>query len=240
MNVAILLTGFVRNAQDNADYIIKLCNKYNAKLFVATWDIQDVSKDNIIIDYLKHINESYLRCIYNNYLTNFFIIDYYNYKKTKTYFFPLLRPDDVFEIDKRAKEHGPFFVNRLKDIWFLIKNGKNLIEKYEQENNIIFDLIFKARTDVNITQEINFNINDNIYVPAIIGEDVNDFFAYGNRENMLYYLNLYDYIDDMYINDNIDISYGEHILFKHLTKKNIKFIALDWYYTWGIFNRKKP
>jgi hypothetical protein len=43
--------------------------------------------------------------------------------------------------------------------------------------------------------------------------------AYGDYNSMMKYLKMYDYIDDMYITENANISHAEGLLKYYLTKR---------------------
>ena len=74
-----------------------------------------------------------------------------------------------------------------------------MVEDYEIENNIEFNVILRCRSDVIFTEPVYINKYDlnNIIVPSFIGDrghGINDRFAFGNRNIMKVYMNMYSNI----------------------------------------------
>lgn len=97
-----------------------------------------------------------------------------------------------------------------------------LMKKYEEENNIIFDFILRCRPDVIFKENVNLAIlkNNLITVPKFhpFG-GINDRFAFGNRENMSHYMNMYPNI----LQKNISFSNAENYCKKNLIDNRVKY-----------------
>lgn len=233
MKVALLLTGFLRNGAESLSALKSFyLNKYDCSLLLATWDVRTANKKNEIDN--EKVDEKLLKNIYGDYLSDFCILDYKGYEKTKIPFQRLNRNNDVFDVDWRCRQHGPYYAQRIRDLWWLVKKGRDLILDYEAANDIKFDMIIRSRFDFHPISMPDLINDNNVYVPMCTDIDINDFFAYGNRENMLYYLNLYENLDIMYPKDNLDVTYGEHVLYWHLRKyRDISLERTNFVYTWG-------
>ena len=82
-------------------------------------------------------------------------------------------------------------------MWYKLKRVNDLKTKYENENNFKYDIVVKARFDIEILEPINLKQRDNtIHIP--IGWDhrggYNDIFAYADSKSMDYYCSLFDYM----------------------------------------------
>ena len=86
----------------------------------------------------------------------------------------------------------------------------NMIKKYEETNNINYEIFLKTRFDtayqVNSPLRLNsFNLTSiDVYVPTVNPPLIHDFFAFGNKMGMIPYLKLYEQLgctlpDHMYM-----------------------------------------
>jgi hypothetical protein len=143
------------------------------------------------------------------YLKNYNFESWDNYQKNR---FPnivfLDRPDDVFKVNSRAIHHGTFYTERIRDQWWMVKKAWGLIETPNQ-----YDVIMRVRFDMLIH---NIDIKNNKFVVPKstigfhnIGTDWSDYFAYGDPISMEKYCNMFDHIETMYTEHNIDISHAE-------------------------------
>jgi len=201
MKIALLLTGFVRSYLNNFNSLkVNIIDKYNTDIYISTWN-----KTQSIINsgYDDYDINSFIN-IYSDKLKDYIILDIDKYYVDKINIIFQSRSDDVFKINNRAIEHGSRWVERLRDQWYIVNNGFNLIS-----NN--YDYIIRTRFDVLIN---NFNLLPvDFVIPAPHPINVyNDHFAYGNYDNMKIYCDLYSNIEKLYIDYNIDISNAEYML----------------------------
>ena len=209
MKIALLLTGFLRSYNMNY-YNLKtnLIDLYDCDIYCVTWDKQE---DGYIVT-----SEDFN--IYNS-LAAVKIQSLKEYEQNKKYFYPLNRENDVFLVDERAKHHGVYWANRLKDQWKLVKEGYKAIKKPES-----YDIIFRLRYDINIQSKINLKINNCLNIPNDIGGwDFTDHMAYSDPEIMKKYCHLYDHIDAMYLNHNIDITHAVNMPKFYINQNNINW-----------------
>lgn len=208
MNIALLLTGFIRQYSQCQESIVKnIIEKYNTDVYISTWDkSQSYAKSEVTgVDYYSVINQPYVK--------GFSVLDYDFYMKNKTFIEFQSRLDDIFTTNERAKQHGSFWVERLRDQWYGVKNGFMLIP------NGIYDIIIRCRMDMKVN---NFDIQyDGFTTPKSHPKNpYNDHFAYGNEYQMRKYCSLYDEIELMYIEDNLDISFAELMLKHYMENRN--------------------
>jgi hypothetical protein len=201
MKIALLLTGFVRSYLNNFNSLkVNIIDKYNTDIYISTWN-----KTQSIINsgYDDYDINSFIN-IYSDKLKDYIILDIDKYYADKINITFQSRSDDIFKINNRAIEHGSRWVERLRDQWYIVNNGFNLIS-----NN--YDYIIRTRFDVLIN---NFNLLPiDFVIPAPHPINVyNDHFAYGNYDNMKIYCDLYSNIEKLYIDYNIDISNAEYML----------------------------
>lgn len=195
MKVAVMLTGFLRTYEEAFNLLkINLLDRYNPDLYISTWD---KSENGILIK--KNFID-----LYKNYnLKNVLIEDIDKYNQEKFIIKKIDRFNDIFDINPRANQHGEYWANRLKDQWYLVKKLYLVIE-----NEINYDIIIRLRFDLFI-ESINLSINKGITVPFDIGGwDFTDHMAYGDPTSMKKYCSLHDYIYELYLNHNIDITHA--------------------------------
>lgn len=209
MKIALLLTGFLRSYKITySDLKNNLLNHYDCDLYCITWDKQE--NGTLVTD--KDFE------IYNN-IKQIKIQSLSEYNRTKKIFYPLNRENDVFICDERAKAHGAYWANRLKDQWNLVKEGFRTIKNPQN-----YDIIFRLRYDIQLESKINFKNNNYLNIPSDIGGwDFTDHMAYSDSQIMTKYCNLYDHIDNMYVNYNIDITHAVNMPKFYINQNNIKW-----------------
>jgi hypothetical protein len=220
MKIALILTGFTRTYKHSFPLLQKnILDRYDVDLYLATWNKRD---DGTYID----INYEKLYSGYNLKESVVKNIDFYNAEKFVIK--KLTRENDVFDYNQRAKIHGEYWANRLKDQWFLVKTA------FQSINNInSYDLILRLRFDLFLESILLFNAKG-VVIPADIGGwSFTDHMAYGDVESMSKYCLLHDSIYSLYVDNNIDIthavdmpkfyleSYGNPV--KITTDKNIRY-----------------
>lgn len=195
MKVAIILTGFLRTYTDSFPLLRNtILDRYDADIYLATWDRQE----NGLPTYRNFDS------IYKNYQVKNTIIENLSvYNKNKHVIHKIIRPDDVFETNHRAKEHGEYWANRLKDQWYLVQKCFSSIE--EKHN---YDIILRLRYDL-FLYDIVLNKRGGITAPQDIGGwRFTDHMAYGDPQSMEKYCFLHDNIYKLYELYNLDITHA--------------------------------
>jgi len=153
MKIAIVLTGHSRDFNKSFPKFKEIFDKYNADVYFNTWDVNQHSINSVgSFNLPKYpINKEELLEKLNPYIKNYNIESSENYEKNR---FPNIefidRPDDVFKVNERAIYHGSYYVERIRDQWWMVKNAWKLIENPYQ-----YDLIMRVRFDMFI-EKIQF------------------------------------------------------------------------------------
>lgn len=204
MKIALLMTGFPRTYKKTYHNLKKnILDIHDVDTYICSWDkcqmnsggpIITVDSEDVLNTYCEKL-KSYVFIDYEKYVLNRFRnIDF------------LDRPNDVFKIDPRAIEHGSYWVERLRDQWYIVQCGFSMIRDPSQ-----YDLIVKLRFDVDF-QSIIIKDEDFVIPKDIGGWTYSDHFAYGKCESMKKYCNIFNAFHDIYFIHNIDISHAVNML----------------------------
>lgn len=227
MKIALILTGHIRGHEHCYPSIKNnILDKFDTDIFVSSWKGENVgfrtgftggdSSEkilNLYEDAKIHLEDHNL---------------YYENRFDDIKF--LTRSNDVFLVDERAKSHGRFWVERLRDQWYIVQKGFNLISNPKK-----YDLIIRLRLDMNLIDLNLYPVNGIVtkYVPNYAPPYIlNDWIAFGDPDSMGKYCTLFDNIELLYHKYNIDISFCEYVLGYYLIehcKIDVKFdeIALS-------------
>ena len=201
MRVAILLTGFSRTFEKVFFTIEELIHRYNADVYIATWDVSDSRLTKEILP--SKITREEFKDVPNLMACSIFDLEYYN--KNKIPFIQNDRSDDVMVTDPRAIEHGTFWANRCRDQWYLVNEGfKSIISEY--------DVILRTRLDI-AYKNIELYKSDKLIIPNDIGGwDFSDHLAFGNQTAMEKYCTFYKHMQDIYDKHNVDPTHAVNFL----------------------------
>lgn len=198
--LALLISGQYRHLEKNINnFKERFYNKgYDIDIFLYFWESKDI---------------------------NFKFINSLNIIKVEVH------PQVQFETEKyvnlinakNGRKPNPFHI---LSMYYAIKECNKLKQKYEQENNFIYDLVIRLRTDITFPNEI---LIKNINYILINGpsqdyeeEGYGDLSAIGPSNLMDLYANTYDLIDEVYNKKNIFYC-GEYYLGYSFRKQNIPF-----------------
>jgi len=226
MKIALLLTGFSRTYRFTFENLKKnLFDIHDVDTYICTWDKCQLRSGETPFE----VDTGELINCYQENLFDVNVINYekYNMNRFKSIQF-LDRSLDVFKVDPRAKEHGSYWVERLRDQWYIVKKAFSMIHNPKE-----YDLIMRLRFDVNL---IDIRFEDREFViPKDIGNwNYSDHFAYGRYLTMKKYCNMFDYLEDMYVTYNIDISHAVNMLkfyMEHYGNKVNTFVDTNINYT---------
>ncbi len=234
MKVAVILTGHCRDYEKTLDALKEnVLDKHDTDLYINTWDvnqnspIRDISASFNLPS--KKINEQKLLQAYSLYLKNYNIESYEDYKKNRFSNIKFIeRVNDIFKTDNRAIQHGAYWIERLRDQWWMIQKGWNLIETPQQ-----YDVIFRVRFDLQINhiqfKKAKFVVPKSEVEFFKIGTYWSDHMAYGEPDSMEKYCNMFDHIETLYKDYNIDISHAEAMSEFYMREYKNKFeVFIDW------------
>jgi hypothetical protein len=214
MKVAIVLTGHCRDFElVFANLEEHLFKKYNADVYFNTWDVNQHSINSVgKFNLVNHpIDKDYLISKLQPYLKNYNFVSWENYEKNRFPNISLLeREDDVFKVNTRAIYHGTYYIERIRDQWWMVKQAWDLIENPYQ-----YDIIMRVRFDMlfhNIElKKAKFVVPKSDIEFYKIETNWSDYFAYGEPDAMYKYFHMFNSIEDMYVDYNIDITHAEQM-----------------------------
>jgi len=187
MNIALFISGRIKCYKELNNFLQVLGKKYNIKLFAS---INKYSLDN-------EKDEEEFKEFYKNIIGD----TYFDYFKIEKDVYEFANKNNNLFLFKRYNEQSCF--------WNDNKNFK-MIEKYQKDNNIKFDIISKIRSEMEISNlDYNF-IKDNEKDLIIRNKHIcdirywghifkkipilcSDAFAYGNYKSMEIYCNAYKF-----------------------------------------------
>jgi hypothetical protein len=234
MKVAVLLTGHSRDYSKTFESLKNnVLDKYDCDVYLNTWDINQSSPDrsvNVSFNLPnKNVDVDLLIKKYSKYLKKYNVENWETYKNNRFQPIQFLdRENDVFKTNERAIQHGSYWVERLRDQWWMIKTGWSLIENPNE-----YDVIFRTRFDLNI-EYIEFK-KAKFVVPKSevefykIGTYWSDHMAYGEPDSMKKYCSMFDNIEGLYTEYNIDISHAEQMSEFYMREyENKSEVFIDW------------
>ena len=235
MKIALLLTGHARLWVSQRTYEgIKtaLLDHHDVDIFISTWSIDNLGRAKGTADWAEPmpINlEDYIQLFQPK---KIHIEDHYKFYANRFPNIELLeRPEDVFKVNSHAAAHGSWWLERLRDQWYMVKQGWDLIDNPEQ-----YDIIIRSRSD-SYLEPFDFQ-TDNLVVPdrKVDGWQnwsVCDLMAYGPPAMMEKYCTMFDHMESMYVNDNVNIVHADEVLGIYLKKycgitPTLKDIPFHW------------
>lgn len=218
MNIAICLSGSLRNIEKSLQSINFISNTGNVKLFIHTWKFENES--NLQNQRVIQEQEPHLNNLINKFNYESILIDKYESKL------------NLYEEIKRN-----CFINliqfphlfRYYPMHYSIKKANDLKKIYEKENNFLFDIVYRMRFDSKILNPEKLprnKINGNIIVVPNIDQDhtgINDQFAYGSSKGIDLYSSLFDNFNNL----KGDYWNPEQLLLKHLKNQDIQIQRSD-------------
>ena len=201
MQVALLLTGFYRSFDKTRDNLLGIAKDLKADVFVATWDKDEWNTNKG--KYNRAISMDMLgRPQTEGHATGIWDIEHY--MENRVPFVQNNRDQDVMVTDPRAREHGLFWANRLRDQWYLVQRGFELIHYSTRK----YDAVIRVRMDIafdNFVFRPDLVKSDLIVIPQDIGGwDYSDHLAYGSYATMEKYCTFFQHMQNVYDIHNTD------------------------------------
>jgi hypothetical protein len=204
MKVALLLTGFPRTYTRTYENLKKnILDVHDVDTYICSWDKCQLKSGD---PFISIDTESVIRK-YSGKLASYAFIDHERFISNRFSNINLIdRPNDVFKVDPRAMQHGSYWIERLRDQWYIVKYAFSMLHNPSQ-----YDLIMRLRFDVDLLK-IDLHQKEFVMPKDIGGWQYSDHFAYGNYESMQKYCNVFDSFHDMYLTHNTDISHAVNLL----------------------------
>jgi hypothetical protein len=215
MKIAVCLSGGVKFHQNSLSSLKKLLPTTSLKVFIHTYEIEDINLFNSNSWSKKHSSSDDFESIINLYKADRFLIE--NFDKKKQEFTELF--------NKWEKKH--LLVRNdlgVISMFYSIYKSNELKCEYEKNNNIIFDRVIRMRFDSNIFEPLNLENFTGLNIP--LGNDyggINDQFAIGDSKYMDIYSNVIKNLENL---TNI-LYHPETILYTHLNMMNLKINRFD-------------
>lgn len=209
MKVALLLTGHSRTYKNTICNLKKqILDNYDVDIYFFTWNKSQPmtidNKESIYENIDSHTLINDYRSIGN--LIKYEIGDIDFYKETRFENIKFLdRENDVFKVNESAKFHGSFWVERLRDQWYGVKQCFSLLS-----DPMEYDSIVRMRFDIDLF-DMKINDFDFVIPKDLHGWNYSDHFAYGKPEQMKKYCHLFDHIPNMYYELNFDITHATNM-----------------------------
>lgn len=238
MNIALCLTGHVRTYDNCKDSLFKcIINEYMPDVFIQTWDemghglngrpsdnkneetvkkiLQNSSHGNSSVEFKRGMG-SVTMDIFENLYPKKLIIE--NYDVVEPHILQLSSQ----VTNKYSYDYPPNFISAQRQSMCCFE----LLELYEQENDIQYDIVIKSRFDI-LYNSITLNLNtDKLHVPNSQSYGIfSDIFGYSNKILMKKYLSFFNKIPE-YIKENMFFN-PHHALREHINKENVEFIIDD-------------
>jgi len=228
--VALCISGQPRSVEEGFPYIKKyFLEKYNPDVFLHSWyDKEKVGKKfDFSIEYNR--NDFWREGIDRR------LLDLYNPKK-----YVIEKPK---EFDLSRLMHGNFeMLNpyNVSSMFYTIFRSNSLKKEYELENNFLYDVVIRIRTDLEI-KTFNLDLN-NINTEAIhairIGHTlnvspfkdsniINDQLNFGGSKQMDIFSDVYNNLEKYLNEDKLPSMVGERVLTYHILKNNLPIHFYD-------------
>lgn len=241
MNVAIVLTGFVRrNFPISFQRLFQSLPKdWNFHIYGAVWNKTEYGErvPSTIFHPITKGKENIQFYDCESYESGKKLFQLKYDRKYPIKFIMSLPKAEIFsrfmDVNKE-KERGThcgftneaieYWFNRIKDQYYLVREAFATLPV-----NFKYDLLIRFRTDFFLTKQFSYLIND--YINIIFGYDC---FQYGNHDIMMTYSKLYDHIDKFKNEMSLLNKYGydtfnaENTLRYYLKTQGVSINELPW------------
>lgn len=223
MKIAICYSGMFRNFEKNVDNNIKyLISKYNSDVYLSFWDIYGFNTFRTKFD-IKN-NDKILEDVKKVVL-----------KKTKPKNFEFesySKLDDFFEREGnkyRNVEHSIPYCKNMLSMWYKIEKCGKMVK----DSGVNYDLIIRLRGDISFTTDFILQEpkENTIYSPlqGLWTDSMNDQIAYGNKNVMDIYHNMYNNLPNIWLNLETRLA-PESYLYWYMQNNNIIMESFDLHY----------
>ncbi len=241
MRTAILLTGFLRQKEATRAVILeKLVAAFDARLFVASWDIADIAKGDSVTNDGERLDPTPqtaagIAAFYGDCVADVSLRCWSLFAREDHALRQLDRPGDVFRINPRAASHGIGWSARLFAQWLIVRDGLRMIEEHEARTGERFDLICRARTDFVPEDGVPDWPRDRVLTsawPFFMGPALNwtpDFFLFGPATEMQKFQRLCLSLRDLYERQNVDVANAEAVLSAFIQREDIPVHPMEFW-----------
>lgn len=214
MKVALVMTGHMRGYRHAYEGIKKfLLDQHDVDIYISTWDVDNPGR--YVADWTSVYYQPIDPLVYLYQPKKIHVEQHQQFYANR---YPSMnlgsldRPDDVFKVDAHAINHGSLWVERIRDMWYIIKKGYMLIDNPKE-----YDVIMRLRLDTVLEDFVLRETTAPVFLEVDLEKKwVHDLLVYGPPDPMEKYFTLFDYIEPMYYNDNINIAHSDELLGMYL------------------------
>lgn len=192
MKIAVCISGQLRDYYNYIDNVFeKVINKYNADVFLHTWNHDDEKIKEALNSYkpVSHLIEEFSpgKVIYSEKWLNI--------------------NNDIIEKEKITVEYdlkNGDLVGKPQNIfsmYYSIFKANELKREYENEHKFKYDIVLRFRPDIEFNVDLNFNNNIVIIPQTLCSYGICDHFAYGPSNLMDRYSDVWNNIERYLEND---------------------------------------
>jgi hypothetical protein len=146
MKIGLVLTGFSRFYKHTFPFFSNFINENNVDVYISTWDVVQSRPSNWNSNsnsYNFHVVKADKDEIIRLYSDTKKLINY-NFENWSEYYSNrfdkiqiLDRENDIFKTNHSAAKRGSFWIERLRDQWYIVKKGWDLIENPEKYDRCV-------------------------------------------------------------------------------------------------------
>jgi spore coat polysaccharide biosynthesis predicted glycosyltransferase SpsG len=212
MNIGICLSGSIRKIEHSLETIEDISKLGNVKLFIHTWEFEN--EDNLKNQKVTQQENFGINFLLKNFKFESILVDKY---ESKLHIFKKLKQDNLIRVVQypQAINHWPMH--------YSIKQANDLKIKYEKENSLVFDTVYRIRFDSKILTKENLHreiIPSNTIIIPNVDRDhsgINNQFAYGSSDGMDKYSNLFNNLDSLHG----EFWNPEQLLLRYILSQNV-------------------
>ena len=235
MKVAVCLSGHIRNFSDcKESFVNHIVKQYNPDIFIHTWDEYGYGRNG---SPTNPINEKTKLCIEKNKHLGFSqnteilrgtpkidqeLFSDLNVKEMVIESYDEIEPD-ILKIAERVVvkdniDYPPNFISAIRKV----KLCNELRKKYEQQNDVHYDIIIKARPDLMYHNVVIHENPNQLFTPVNQSYGVmSDIFYYSNSNIIDKFCTFYDLLET-YIEKGYHFN-PHRLMLKHLEETKIPF-----------------
>ena len=213
---------------------------FDARLFVATWDIADIAKGDSVTNEGEQLDPTpqtaaEIAAFYGDSVADVSLRCWRLFAREDHALRPPDRPGDVFRINPRAAAHGIGWSARLFAQWQIVRDGLRMIEDWEARTGERFDLICRARTDFVPEDGVPDWPRDRVLTsarPFFMGPALNwtpDFFLFGPVAETKKFGRLCLSLRDLYERQNVDVANAEPVLSAFIQREDIPVHPMEFW-----------
>lgn len=218
MRVAIQFYGFVRHFETNFNLWQRLFKTHNIDVFIHTWDTIQFKDNSPIIDIgssgqletsKTYLDVDKLKRLYNP--KSILVQNYDEYHDMFSSKAQILEKLRIEHLSKNPKDEwvlkGRYipYVSMYYSWWKV----SQLKQKYEIENNFLYDIVLHTRTDFALTDIFDFNLynhplvsppwpNDTPEAWVDYSKGINDYWIYGLSKTVDLYCSVYPRLQEVW------------------------------------------